>query len=151
VTRTPSSRATSTLFLQTSKASGSAGAPGVCGSRRPPAAAGLVDHLREAVADDVRRTLGVLAAHVRVAHQDGRGAAAAPGEDFEPRLVVVVVRALALRHVAPGACDVAGGKGVLEKVQREPSSASIARASAWRSPGASDSLASRDAFCSALR
>ena len=34
-------------------------------------------------------------------------------------LVVVVVRALALRRVAPGAGDVAGGKGVLQKVQRK--------------------------------
>ena len=111
---------------------------------------GLVDHLREAVADGARGALGVFAAHVRVAHQDRRHAAAAPGEDLEAGLVVVIVRALALRHVAPGARDVAGREGVLEEVSANPSSASIARASARRSAGASDSLASRDAFCSAL-
>ena len=61
----------------------------------------------------------VLGPHVRVAHQHHRLAAAVPGEGLEAGLVVVVVRALALRDVAPGAGHVAGGEAVLQEVQRK--------------------------------
>ena len=97
-----------------------AGPPGVCGSSvtpgRPTAWSITCARLSRTT---LGGALGVLGAHVRVAHQDRRHAAAAPGEDLEAGLVVVVVRALALRHVAPGAGDVAGGEGVLEEVERE--------------------------------
>ena len=49
VARKPASRRSNTLFLQTSKASGSAGAVGVCGTRAAQLAAGrVVDHLLQA-------------------------------------------------------------------------------------------------------
>ena len=100
----------------------------------------LVDHLREAVADGGRGALGVLRAHVRVAHQHRRVAAAVPGEGFEAGIVVVVVRALALRHVAPGSGDVAGGEGVLEEMEaRRPRR----RASRVPAPGARRAPAAR--------
>ena len=63
--------------------------------------------------------LGVLRAHVRIAHQYDRPVAPLPGEHLEAVLVVGVVRALALRHVAPAAGDVAGRVDVFEEVQRE--------------------------------
>jgi hypothetical protein len=46
-------------------------------------------------------------------------AAAGPSEDLQPVLVVVVVRPLSLRRVAPGARNVAGGEDVLQEVKRK--------------------------------
>ena len=94
----------------------------------------------------------VLRPHVRVTHQHHRLATALPGEDFQPGLVVVVVGALALRHVAPGPGDVAGGIGVLQEVQRERlvgQHRARQRLPFGRLRGAS--VASRVAFCRALR
>ena len=88
--------------------------------RRAVAAPGCdVDHLSQAFAHRLRRELRIFGSHVGVAHQHHRFGTALPGEHLQAVLVVVVVRALALRCGAPGACDVAGGEHVLQKVQRE--------------------------------
>ena len=62
---------------------------------------------------------GVLRAHVRIAHQHDRSVAPLPREHLDAVLVVGVVRALALRHVAPAARDVASRIDVFQEVQRE--------------------------------
>ena len=68
---------------------------------------------------DVGGERGVLRAHVRIAHQHDRPVAPLPREHLEAVLVVEVVRALALRHVAPAARDVARRIHVFQEVQRE--------------------------------
>ena len=70
---------------------------GVCGSSDAPAAPGGRSSTCCEAARTARGELCVLGAHVRVAHQHDRRPAAAPGEHLEAVLVVVVVRALALR------------------------------------------------------
>jgi hypothetical protein len=151
VARRPSSRCAKVFVLQMSSASGWLGAAACAARARAAATAGVIDDLLEAHPNRHRGALEVLEPHVRIAHQDHRVAAAGPRECLEAVFVVVVVRALSLRDVAPRTGDVTGREAVLQEVKREPSSASIARASAWRSAGASCSLARRVAFCSALR
>ena len=88
--------------------------------RRPAGPAGRdVQHLLETGSHRPGRDLGILLAHVSVAHQHHGLAAAGPGEDLQAVVVVVVVRALPLRAIAPGPGDVAGGEDILQEVQRE--------------------------------
>lgn len=107
--RRSSGRRAKAALLHMSKASGSAEADGAwrIPLRMRPSA--------------VSRTWSRLTrgAHVGIAHQNDRPAAPRPGEDLEPVLVVVIVRALALRCVAPGSADMACRKRVLEKEQRK--------------------------------
>ena len=83
------------------------------------AAARHIEHLRQTPAHGFGGERCVLRAHVRIAHQYDRAVPSPPGEDFEAVLVVVIVRALALRHVSPASGDMARRVHVLEKVQRE--------------------------------
>ena len=54
-----------------------------------------------------------------ITHQYDGPISAAPGEDFQAALVVIVVRAFALRDISPAARDMARRITILQEVQRE--------------------------------
>ena len=95
--------------------------------------------------------LGILGTHVRIAHQHDRVLASLPGTHFQAVLVVVVVSALALRHVAPGSGHVPGGEDVLQEVKRKRFIGQHRECEGGALFRVRFSRASLVAFCSALR
>ncbi len=76
-----------------------------------------VEHLLETQAHCLSRPLRILGTHVRIAHQHGCIRSCLPGAHFQAALVVVVVSAFALRHVAPGSGHVPRGKDVFHEMK----------------------------------
>ena len=114
----PCDHGSSLSFLHTSNASGSAGAAGVYGRLvvrdRPAAVSSTCSRLRRTASAARSRILGT---HMRIAHQHGCIRACLPGAHFQAALVVVVVSAFALRHVAPGSGHVPRGKDVFHEMK----------------------------------
>ena len=83
------------------------------------AASDGVEQLLEAQPHRGGSPFGILGTHVCVAHQHDGVLGSLPGTDFQAARVVVVVGALALRHVPPGSSHVPGGENVLQEVKRK--------------------------------